>query len=129
MPPPKDIGSYHEALFRHADEKGSNKRGDRHIGSCCLDSLGDFAAVQAKEEDHQAGDEAQDNKGVSAAGLYVIGGKKDTAAEGDGDTDQRDKGNDIKDKGQRVIERGREQREGDSLGKEAVQEKLGVGNQ
>ncbi len=103
MPPPEDLGSYHEALFRHAGKQGSSKRGDRHIGGCCLDSLGYLARVQAEKEDHQAGNKAQDNKGVPAAGLYVIGGEEDTAAEGNSDTDQGDKGNAIKDKGQRII--------------------------
>ena len=36
----------------------------------------------------QYADEAKDDKGIAAVGLYVIGREKDTACEGDGNTDQ-----------------------------------------
>jgi hypothetical protein len=91
VPPPKDFSGSDESVLRHAREKyGGNKAGYGHEISCAFNAAGDFAGVQTEKEDHQAGNEAQNDKGIAAAGLYVIGGEEDAASKGNSNTDQDD---------------------------------------
>jgi len=121
MNPPENFGS------RIISRKDIGYQvGYRHPGSCAFNAVGDFAAMQTEEGDHEPGDQTQYDESIAAAGYNISGWKRYTANHSENDSYESQYGYDIKDEGEGKISAIRQSGKADSIRGQAVQNKFRI---